>query len=537
MKSLFFLLLGIILATLFGLLKKETSLGGNPLSLLVRLQEQLTSSSPKLQSLQTENTELQLEVQKLNKQLSKLVRGKVKPNIIMEYLEDVEWLPETVDSAQRKLFIIRELGWLTDLEHMHYQKAAYNVIHQASIEKHTIVPPLQITTISEERLEQIEQLIYGPPTEDILLELSELLHMQDPDEVAALLPKIEQGVQSWPDEYFTAPSEWINAYLSNREVPRLLELCREFDFYRGANLDSYRETPVTDKIITNFVSSPLIRNAKSLDIHITDHDVRRRAMQNFVKTKVASSSLPDSSSISVAQLISELSISDELIPESSPTGKSLSAIARSPYCSSLESIRFELNTVGRQGIIDLAYSPYMKNLRHLELSGFVMSGEIAQAIAESPYLKNLVELWISADTYTRVTSDEEGEKIAYYLARSKNFSNLESLYLRGLQLGNSGVKEIISSQNLGALRSLWLPKNNIGILGAKSIAQSPLTSQLESLGLSNNRIRDSGAISLASSKHLSSLKKLDISSNEIKARGRDALSRSQYISAFCEVTK
>jgi uncharacterized protein (TIGR02996 family) len=156
-------------------------------------------------------------------------------------------------------------------------------------------------------------------------------------------------------------------------------------------------------------------------------------------------------------------------------------------------------------------------------------GFLAQVEGEFRCLELCPELF-AEHPVQRVAIYFLNSRTARALARSPWLSRITHLVVNRGQIGNSGLRSIITSKTAPKLKVLRAGRNAIGDVGAQAIAEAPCLADLESLELPNNLITDVGAETLAASLHLNRLKLLDLRGNRIFLDVQ-AILRARYGSA------
>ena len=196
------------------------------------------------------------------------------------------------------------------------------------------------------------------------------------------------------------------------------------------------------------------------------------------------------------------------------------ALAASPQLHRLETLRFQEDWVGGEGLEALASSRSITNLRELAFQDCLIDERGAHALATSPHFSQLRTLILFNDPYKGLLS-----KI-------------------GASIGDEGARALASSSHLTRLRKLDLSYQEIGSEGVGLLAQSENVRELEELDLSCNRIGPSGALAIASSPHLGALKRLNLTharydseeSNRLDDEGVAALLASPYLPSLTSVS-
>jgi len=212
-------------------------------------------------------------------------------------------------------------------------------------------------------------------------------------------------------------------------------------------------------------------------------------------------------------------------------------LATCPLLARLRELTLSNNEINDREIVFLANSRYLTNLRTLWLFGNSVGPEGLKAIARSPHLANLTSLGLAQNPLRAAG--------AAALAASTTMRHLEDLDLRHAWIGDAGIEALAGSQVVANLKSLSVSGgdfNNapadsaISARGIAVLAKSPQFSKLESLGLRGNRIGDAGAIALAKSHSLKHLKQLDLDNCGITHVGAAALASSDGLANLEELS-
>lgn len=136
---------------------------------------------------------------------------------------------------------------------------------------------------------------------------------------------------------------------------------------------------------------------------------------------------------------------------------------------------------------------------------------------------------------------EEAEEFQYFLSEGHDFPCLKTLLLRGIQLSDDGLLELLKNNQMPSLRildvsnnqltfrrlynvsrlseyplkELYLSHNPLKDAGVRQLAQQPFCRELESLELSNVGMTESGLSGLLEGQEFTTLEELELQGNRL----------------------
>ncbi|MEL6347775.1 MAG: hypothetical protein AAFV53_32015 [Myxococcota bacterium] len=166
---------------------------------------------------------------------------------------------------------------------------------------------------------------------------------------------------------------------------------------------------------------------------------------------------------------------------------------------------------------------------HMATRSYQIRGTHVQILADSPYLQGIQRFHVLR------LPGSIGLDGAQAIARSKNFSGLETLDLYYNNIEDSGLIALLESDNVRNLRYLRVARDKIRVAGIKALAQCARLSNLEHLILDDNNLSSGAFIELARSPHLRKLKTLHLKDNKPKNKGIVALASSPILATVEEL--
>lgn len=186
------------------------------------------------------------------------------------------------------------------------------------------------------------------------------------------------------------------------------------------------------------------------------------------------------------------------------------AIASSPHLSNLRSLSLCRTQLTEAGVHAIVNSPYLANLEELDLSLNPLNDQAMRHLARSPHLKNLRALGLRGISVS-------GQPLQLFL-RSEVASNLIKLDLQSMYLGADQVQALISAE-LPNLRQVVGYGNRLSDRNAAKLAQAPWLGQLTHLSLSDSQIGDAGMKAILSRLTPGVMMELGLGSNQITKSG------------------
>jgi uncharacterized protein (TIGR02996 family) len=239
------------------------------------------------------------------------------------------------------------------------------------------------------------------------------------------------------------------------------------------------------------------------------------------------------------------------------TGEAGRRLSACPALARLELLDLYVAALGPEGLRSLFASPYLAGLRHLHLGDEDSTPAVAEELAASPLLPRLESLALwgfqdsdLGDTGVRTLVSSPGvaglktldlmhnrirAEGAQAVAASPWLTGLTALYLGRSacgyttnDIGPQGARALAGAANLAGLTTLGLDLNHIGAKGLAALAGSRFLTRLRCLGLRGNAVGPAGVRALAESPNLRSIEVLSLGANDIGDEGAVALGRSPF---------
>jgi hypothetical protein len=150
------------------------------------------------------------------------------------------------------------------------------------------------------------------------------------------------------------------------------------------------------------------------------------------------------------------------------------------------------------------------------------------------------------DLPLRVSLDgDHWDSTAGHLLASRPELRFHTLFLRGMRLGDEGMKAMISSPAFASVTRLSVERCGITDRSVCALAQSPHAENLKELYLCNrqgietgllNEMGDTGAKALANSPRLAQLVEIDLWNTGVSDAGVKALVTSPYLTSLSTLT-
>jgi uncharacterized protein (TIGR02996 family) len=187
------------------------------------------------------------------------------------------------------------------------------------------------------------------------------------------------------------------------------------------------------------------------------------------------------------------------------------AVAEVPH---LRSLNVRTNTIGDEGLTDLARGPSLAALTALHASYNRVSSRGALWLAEAfPAFLSVLDLsW-----------NPIGDAGVRALASATQAPHLTALDLSYCELGDDAVVALAGSPTFAELRTLNLGSNHVGDAALAALAGSPCLGRLSALNLGYSRVGDAGVRALLESPLLHRLTALHLSGSSVTAEQRQRL--------------
>jgi len=226
--------------------------------------------------------------------------------------------------------------------------------------------------------------------------------------------------------------------------------------------------------------------------------------------------------IANSSILSNLTILDlsNNFDKGSPLPELFMTVCNSNYLSKIREVSFSSYPLGTFTCQALANGPMSKSLTDIDLSVCNIGDEGLKCIVSSTGLVNLTRLSIQNNNLT--------SKGCKYLAQSTSITNLKTLELNLNTIEDEGVAHICSSPNFKHLLSLDMMTCGLTTDVCEFLAGSKYLN-LQLLNLSENDIGDEGVEILAKSSNMTSLLKLELSFTGITMKGCEFIVSSPYL--------
>jgi uncharacterized protein (TIGR02996 family) len=206
------------------------------------------------------------------------------------------------------------------------------------------------------------------------------------------------------------------------------------------------------------------------------------------------------------------SLNDLTLNANTFTGQGRTLAAAEPTWK-LERLALQNASVAAADVVALASWTALASLRHLDLAWNRLPVAVCEAIAGSKHLAKLESIDL---TYTTMGA-------AGILALVEALPNLRHLQLRGCNVGQRGLKSLVSCRLVGQLDGLRLRGNGLGAGAGEVLAAAPELGRWRVLDLGNNEIGDEGMGRIARSPHAAGIVELDASQCNLAGEAVDAL--------------
>lgn len=201
--------------------------------------------------------------------------------------------------------------------------------------------------------------------------------------------------------------------------------------------------------------------------------------------------------------------------------ESIHAITHSSSLSQLTHLRLPHSKLHDEGAQAIADSPYLTQLKLLDLNGNKLKAAGLGALARSPNTQKLHTLNLRANNLNR-------DDVRTLLT---GFPTLKDLNLQFTLLDLASLRDLLSANWLPQLHTLDLSENQLGN-GAIALTRCEHFTQLQTLNLRGNQIGDDAAIALAHNPHLHTLTHLDLGICWLTDVGVQAIANSPYIKSL-----
>jgi uncharacterized protein (TIGR02996 family) len=198
------------------------------------------------------------------------------------------------------------------------------------------------------------------------------------------------------------------------------------------------------------------------------------------------------------------------------------ALARSFYLRSLEDLCLRDTPLTDEGLIALAGADVLAPVTRLDLGGTDVGGDGVRALARAakPAPLRVLRLGPAGGAPVRPAD-------LFYLLTSPVTAGLRELGLRGVVLGDAGVKELAWAANLDGLVELDLGDTGLRPEGVRLLAGAPAARGLARLDLGGNEVGEDGMRHLAEG-GLKDLRELSLAEALVGTGGVRALAGADF---------